>query len=82
MKGSMDFWIIGSSVTLVMLVKPRNPAKSHQIKPLFYFCHSVKSSAAFPVAKKYDKRLNEPNSKNENPLSNIDDFTNFDFFKK
>jgi hypothetical protein len=33
-------------------------------------------------AGKTQKRLNEPNSKNANPLSNIDDFTNLDFFKK
>ena len=31
---------------------------------------------------KTQKRLNEPNSKNANPSLNIDDFTNFDFFKK
>ena len=31
---------------------------------------------------KTQKRLNEPNSKNANPPLNIDDFTNFDFFKK
>jgi len=31
---------------------------------------------------KTQKRLNEPNSKNANHLVNIDDFTNFDFFKK
>jgi hypothetical protein len=31
---------------------------------------------------KTQKRLNEPNSKNVNPLLNIDDFTNCDFFKK
>ena len=31
---------------------------------------------------KTQKRLNEPNSKNANPQLNINDFTNFDFFKK
>jgi hypothetical protein len=31
---------------------------------------------------KTQKRLNEPNSKNANPPLNIDDFINFDFFKK
>jgi hypothetical protein len=31
---------------------------------------------------KTQKRLNEPNSQNANRPLNIDDFTNFDFFKK
>jgi hypothetical protein len=31
---------------------------------------------------KTQKRLNEPNSKNANLLLNIEDFTNFAFFKK
>jgi hypothetical protein len=31
---------------------------------------------------KTQKRLNEPNSENANQSVNIDDFTNFAFFKK
>jgi len=42
------------------------------------------SAPLWPTAlfKKIQKRLNEPNSKNANPPLNIDDFFNFDFFKK
>ena len=39
-------------------------------------------SAANRPFLKTQKRLNEPNSKNANTPLKIDDFTNFDFFKK
>jgi hypothetical protein len=45
--------------------------------------HLCASVTLWPTALflKYEKRLNEPNSKNANHPSNIDDFINFDFFK-
>ena len=62
------------SSSVKSLAAPIGPCGTH-------LCASVTLWPTAPFLK-YEKRLNEPNSKNANPLSNIDDFTNFDFFKK
>ena len=61
-------------------------AYAHSCLPAFLIVIPALAFCLYPVANrpllKTQKRLNEPNSKNANHLVNIDDFTNFDFFKK
>jgi len=61
------------------MLPSKNPQESNTQVPhgVLHSPHGVQRHAG-----KTQKRLNEPNSKNANHPLNIDDFTNFDFFKK